>query len=76
MLDGVDALGPWLAQRENVSEVRIDNHAARFLYAGGAPEAAELLKAMIAAGFRVTAFGRRRQSLEDVFMQVTKGLVQ
>lgn len=76
VLDGADALGAWLAQRQEVSELRIDNHAAKFLFAGGAAEAADLLKAMIEAGFRVTAFGRRRQSLEDVFMQVTKGLVQ
>jgi hypothetical protein len=31
---------------------------------------------MIEAGFPVVAFGTRRKSLEDVFMQVTEGLVQ
>ncbi len=76
MLDGVDAMGVWLAQRQDVSQLRIEGRTARFLYMGGAEDAADLLKGMIEAGFRVTAFGRRRQSLEDVFMQVTKGLVQ
>ena len=76
ILDGIDALSVWLAQRQNVSHVRIEGQAARFLHAGNSQQAADLLKSMIEAGFRVTAFGRRRQSLEDVFMQVTKGLVQ
>jgi hypothetical protein len=31
---------------------------------------------MVDAGFRVAAFGSRRQSLEDVFLQVTEGLIQ
>ena len=48
----------------------------RFLHTGDAATAAELLRAMVEAGFPVASFARRRQSLEDVFMQVTKGLVQ
>ena len=76
VLDGPDALGAWLARRPDVSRVRADGQGVRFLHAGNSAAAADLLKAMIEAGFRVTAFGARRQSLEDVFMQVTKGLVQ
>ena len=34
---------------------------------------ADLLAEAIRAGFRVVAFGSRRQTLEDVFLQVTKG---
>ena len=37
---------------------------------------ADLLRDAIQAGFRIAAFGSQRQSLEDVFMQVTEGLVQ
>lgn len=76
VLDGTGALGDWLAQRPRVRQVRADGPLVRFLHEGNSEEAADLLKAMIEAGFRVIAFGRRRQSLEDVFMQVTKGLVQ
>jgi ABC-2 type transport system ATP-binding protein len=76
ILDKPDALSAWLAQRPDVSQVRADGQGVRFLHAGNSEAAADLLKAMIQAGFRVTAFGARRQSLEDVFMQVTKGLVQ
>jgi hypothetical protein len=35
-----------------------------------------VLRDMIQAGFRVVQFGSRRESLEDVFLQVTMGKVQ
>jgi len=35
-----------------------------------------LLKEMILADFRVAEFASHSQSLEDVFMAVTKGVVQ
>jgi len=76
LLDGTTTLANWLARRSNVSQVRLDGQLVRFLHAGQPDAEADLLKAMIEAGFRVVAFGSRRKSLEDVFMQVTKGLVQ
>ena len=60
----------------DVDEIRTDGQLTRFLHAGAAEAEADLLKAMIEAGFRVVAFGSHRRSLEDVFMQVTEGLVQ
>jgi ABC-2 type transport system ATP-binding protein len=76
LLDGTTSLADWLAGRDDVSQVRQDGPLVRFLHAGQAEAEADLLKAIVVAGFRVVAFGSRRQSLEDVFMQVTKGLVQ
>jgi len=76
LLDGTAALGDWLAQRPDVSQICADGQLVRFLHAGDSEAEADLLKAMIASGFRVVAFGSRRRSLEDVFMQVTEGLVQ
>ncbi len=76
LLDGVDRFGKWLAERPDVSEVRFEGNLARFLHSGDSRTEADLLKAMIDADFRVTAFGTHRQTLEDVFMQVTQGLVQ
>ena len=35
-----------------------------------------MLRDLVLAGFRVVAFGSHANSLEDVFMQVTEGLVQ
>lgn len=76
VLDAAAAFGEWLGRQPGVHELKVQGPEARFLYAGGPAEAAELLRAMILAGFRVTAFGTRRRSLEDVFMRVTQGLVQ
>ncbi len=76
LLDGVATLCNWLAERPSVTQVRRDGPVVRFLHAGRLPDEADLLKAIVDAGFRVLAFGSRRRSLEDVFMQVTKGLVQ
>ncbi|NLY00580.1 MAG: ABC transporter ATP-binding protein [Rhodopirellula sp.] len=76
LLDAAESLGVWLAERSDVSQLRVDGQTARFLHAGDPVAEAALLKAMIEAGFRVVAFGSRRRTLEDVFMQVTQGLVQ
>ena len=76
LLDGVDALGKWLLARPGVSTITLDGQMVRFVHEVNAEAEADLLRAMVEAGFRVSAFGARRQTLEDVFMQVTQGLVQ
>lgn len=76
LLDGLDVLGNWLLERPGVSAIALDGQTLRFAHEGNADAEADLLRAMIEAGFRVSAFGARRQTLEDVFMQVTQGLVQ
>jgi ABC-2 type transport system ATP-binding protein len=76
LLDGTERLSHWLAERPDVSQLEWNGQTARFLHAGSPEAEADLLKAMIEAGFRVVAFGTRRRTLEDVFMQVTQGLVQ
>ena len=76
LLDGTDGLANWLGTKSDVGQISVDGQLLRFLYAGQPKDATDLLKSMIEAGFRVVAFGTRQQSLEDVFMQVTKGLVQ
>ena len=43
---------------------------------GGRAEQAELLRQLVQAGFRIDEFATHQQSLEDVFMQVTRGAVQ
>ncbi len=76
VLEGQDRLAAWLADRPDVSQVVPENSLLRFVHAGTEADEADLLKAMILADFRVTAFGSRQQSLEDVFLEVTRGLVQ
>jgi len=76
LLGTADALGDWLTRQPQVSQLQVNGDSARFLHAGPPDAEADLLRAMIEAGFRVVAFGSQQQTLEDVFMQVTKGLVQ
>ena len=76
LLDAADGLCRWLAEQPGVTEIHAEGERLRFLYAGEPEAEAQLLRAMILAGFRVIAFGTRRRSLEDVFMQVTQGFVQ
>ena len=47
-----------------------------FLHDGDQHSEADMLRDAVVAGFRIAAFGSRVKSLEDVFMQVTEGLVQ
>jgi ABC-2 type transport system ATP-binding protein len=76
VLDDAQPLAQWLAEHEQVEQLRTDGRLVRFFHAGDPPAQAELLRAVVEAGFQVVAFGARRQSLEDVFMKVTEGLVQ
>lgn len=76
VLDGAAALAAWLAQRQQVENLLVDGRCVRFSHHSTPPQDAALLRAIVEAGFEVVAFGTRRQSLEDVFMHVTKGLVQ
>ncbi len=76
VLGGAEAAGAWLSQRDDVEGVFTDGELVRFLFAGDRAGEATLLKDMIGAGLDVVAFGSRRGSLEDVFMEVTRGLVQ
>ena len=76
VLENAKGLADWLSQsrfnrRDSGRGLQRSIHPCR------RPEIeADLLRAMIEAGFRVSSFGARRQTLEDVFMKVTEGRVQ
>ena len=70
-----DQLAAWLANRGDVENLSTDGDVAGFSHTGDEQSEADLLKEMIEQGFRVAAFGSQQRSLEDVFMQVTEGLV-
>lgn len=71
-----DELVVWLRERPEVTEVRSDAGRHRFSSGGGLDEQADLLAEMVSAGFRVVSFGSETRSLEDVFMNVTRGRLQ
>jgi ABC-2 type transport system ATP-binding protein len=66
----------WLQQRPAVQNIAVDGERVRFTHEGGRDEQAEFLKQMVLAGFRIAEFAAHQQSLEDVFMRVTRGAVQ
>jgi ABC-2 type transport system ATP-binding protein len=69
-------LANWLAEQADVSELRTNGNSVTFLHDGDPQAEADLLRSMIEASFSVLAFGSQQQTLEDVFMHVTQGLVQ
>lgn len=76
VLDDAAPLAEWLKRRDDVQNVRANGPLAWLVHAGDKASEADLLRDIVAAGFRVVAFGSRGMSLEDVFMTVTEGKVQ
>ena len=66
----------WLKERITMYQCRTDGPFLNFTHDGDRESEADLLRDLILAGFRIVEFGSERRSLEDVFMQVTKGQVQ
>lgn len=73
--DGTSAAN-WLSAREDVSAVRVEGNVLRFEHQGNQASEAALLREMVLANFTVAEFGVYSKSLEEVFLQVTKGAVQ
>ena len=61
---------------QHVDQIIIDGELLRFEFAGEMKDQAELLALLVANGFLVAECTSHRKSLEDVFLQVTEGLVQ
>jgi ABC-2 type transport system ATP-binding protein len=76
ILGGAEEAANWLGRRADVHDLRLEGEEIEFLHDGDQQSEAGILRELILAGFRVSAFGSRAKSLEDVFMQVTEGLVQ
>jgi ABC-2 type transport system ATP-binding protein len=76
VIDGAERLRGWLAERNDIAELRMENDLAMFSFSGDRAAEAALLRAMIEAGFSVVEFGAKHKSLEDVFLHVTEGRVQ
>jgi len=76
VLGGAGALAVWLGQRPDVNEIKLDGEIVRFTHAGEQDSEVALLREIVLASFAVAEFGSHSQSLEDVFMAVTRGAVQ
>jgi ABC-2 type transport system ATP-binding protein len=76
VLGSAGPLALWLGQRSDVNEIKLDGEQVRFTHAGEQSSEVALLREMVLAGFAIAEFGSHSQSLEDVFMAVTRGAVQ
>ncbi|MBC7853851.1 MAG: ABC transporter ATP-binding protein, partial [Pirellulaceae bacterium] len=76
VLGGAAGVGEWLTAHLDVNQITHSGEELKFAHQGDRESEALLLKEMIQAGFRVAEFASHSQSLEDVFMAVTKGVVQ
>jgi ABC-2 type transport system ATP-binding protein len=76
VLGGAEPLREWLARRSDVRELRVEGDLLRFSHDGSREEQADFLREIVLAGFRVAEFASHEKSLEDVFMHVTRGVVQ
>ncbi len=76
ILGGGQELVKWLRERSDVANIVLDGELVRFSHEGQRADEARLLREIVLAGFEVAEFGSHPKSLEDVFMQVTQGVVQ
>jgi ABC-2 type transport system ATP-binding protein len=58
----------------HVGRVMREGQLVRFQFAGGDEEQAELLVRLVGLGFRPIAFSEAQTNLEDVFLEMTKGI--
>ncbi|MDX1962360.1 MAG: ABC transporter ATP-binding protein [Pirellulales bacterium] len=73
---GAAAAREWLLATGKIAEVQRSGETLSFALEGNELDEAALLRQLILADFPVVAFGAQKKSLEEVFIQVTKGLVQ
>jgi ABC-2 type transport system ATP-binding protein len=70
--EAVEFLQAW----PHVVGVKTQNGTVHVEFAGGLEEQADLNRDLVQNGFRVASFTERETDLEDIFMKVTRGLVQ
>ena len=76
LLERAEEAGASVADRDGVGEVLVDGDWLKFEFAGGPRDQAAIIGWLVGQGFEVVEVTSRKKSLEDVFLQVTEGLVQ
>ncbi len=62
----------FLRANSMVQALAVDGQEFQFTFSGSAQDEAELLNQMVRDGIRVLSFGRKRDNLETIFIQLTK----
>ena len=76
ILERAEEAGQFLRGVKTVSNVIVDGELLRFEFTGEIEDQAKLVAELVAHQFAVVEIMSHKKSLEDVFLQVTKGLVQ
>ena len=76
VLGRADEAAVELGGKEGVGTLLVDGDLLRFEFAGDPKAQAEIVAWLVGAGFEIVEVISHKKSLEDVFLQVTKGIVQ
>lgn len=76
VLSNSEGLADFLNDHESIRGVRIDGQLVHYVHSGTREDEAEMLRSLIHADFPIAEFRSQQKSLEDVFLQVTRGVVQ
>ena len=76
ILDDVAGAAARVATHPDAAEPIVEGQLIRVPFSGDMPAQAALVHQLVSEGYAVAEFTSRSKSLEDVFLHVTKGLVQ
>lgn len=76
VLSGADQLVNWLQVRQGIHEIAQNDVTVTFFHDGDQEDEVQLLRELVQAGFPIAEFISKLRSLEDVFLHVTRGIVQ
>jgi ABC-2 type transport system ATP-binding protein len=76
VIDRSDEVEKWLVQQAFVSDVKVSAGSVSFEFEGDQHAQHQVLKNMMSEGFPILEFRGKVESLEDAFMDLTKGITQ
>jgi len=76
VMDQADAAALILQEELGLTEISFINNSLELPFNGSDEELNRILNSMVEGGIPVVSFSEGKNNLEDIFMQVTKGVVQ
>lgn len=76
VLSNSESLAIFLDQQETIRGVRVDGELVHFIHSGDRNAEATMLRQLVLENFELAEFRSQQKSLEDLFMEVTQGIVQ
>jgi ABC-2 type transport system ATP-binding protein len=76
VIDQADAAALILQEELELTEISFINNSLELPFSGSDEDLNRILNRMVEGGIPVVSFSEGKNNLEDIFMQVTKGVVQ